>query len=175
MTGSKPSGGQRLRLGWREWVSLPGLGVDRIKAKVDTGARSSSLHALGIERFERNGRPMVRFDVHPVQRDTSVTVSCEARLRDQRRVRTSGGHQTVRPVIVTEVQVGTRRWEIEITLASREMMGFRMLLGRQALRGRFVVDPGASFLAGGRPTGGRAGGEELAGGEEGKTEGAKRR
>ncbi|MFB6240944.1 MAG: ATP-dependent zinc protease [Gemmatimonadota bacterium] len=137
-------------VGWREWVSLPELGIDRTKAKIDTGARTSSMHAFDLERFRRDGRPMVRFEAHPIQRDTSVRIPVEAELVDRRSVRSSSGDETVRPVIETDVVLLGQRWPIELTLIRRDMMGFRMLLGRQALRGRFVVDPGRSFL-GGKP------------------------
>lgn len=137
-------------IGWREWVGLPGLGIARIKAKVDTGARTSALHAFDVERFTRRGRPMVRFKVHPLQRDSHRTVQAEAELVDERQVRSSSGHTQLRPVILTEVELLGRRLPIELTLTGRDAMGFRMLLGRQALRGHFVVDPGRSYL-GGRP------------------------
>ncbi len=137
-------------VGWREWVSLPDLGVDGIKAKIDTGARTSSLHAFGLERYTEGGREMVRFEAHPLQRDTSVRVPVEAELVDRRSVRSSTGDETVRPVIETDVTLLGQRWPIELSLIRRDLMGFRMLLGRQAIRGRFVVDPGRSFL-GGKP------------------------
>lgn len=137
-------------IGWREWIALPELGIDRIKAKVDTGARSSSLHAYDVERFETDGRPMVRFVIHPIQRETRTAVRAEAELVDRRSVRSSSGAETLRPVILTEVAFMDRRWRIELTLTRRDEMGFRMLLGRQAVRGRFVVDPGRSFLGGKR-------------------------
>lgn len=137
-------------VGWREWVSLPDLGVDRIKAKIDTGARTSSLHAFDLERFRSDGREMVRFEAHPIQRDTSVRIPVEAELVDRRSVRSSTGDETVRPVIETDVTLLGQRWPIELSLIRRDLMGFRMLLGRQAIRGRFVVDPGRSFL-GGKP------------------------
>lgn len=135
-------------VGWREWLALPGMGIERIKAKVDTGARTSALHAFGLERFEREGTPMVRFEAHPLQRDTSVVVPVEARLVERRTVRSSSGSESLRPVIETTAELMGRRWEIELTLVRRDPMGFRMLLGRQALRGRFLVDPGRSYLAG---------------------------
>lgn len=141
---------ERPVVGWREWVGLPELGVDRIKAKIDTGARTSSLHAFGLERFERDGREMVRFEAHPLQRDDSVSVAVEAELVERRSVRSSTGAETVRPVIETDLKLMGERWRIELTLIRRDLMGFRMLLGRQAIRGRFVVDPGRSFL-GGKP------------------------
>jgi hypothetical protein len=133
-------------IGWREWLALPGLGVDRIKAKIDTGARTSSLHAFDIERFRRRGVDMVRFQVHPVQRDLVRTIVTEARLVDERWVRDSGGKATLRPVIHTDVHLLDQTWEIELTLTRRDVMGFRMLLGRQAVRRRFLVDPGRSYF-----------------------------
>lgn len=152
-------------LGWREWARLPDLGVRSIKVKLDTGARTSALHAFGLRRFTRDGRPMVRFEIHPLQRSADSTVAAEAVVVDERVVRNSGGREEVRPVIRTTLQIGTERWPIEVTLARRDQMGFRMLLGREALKGRTVVDAGSSFRAG-RPgrevrTGGRsADGEE---------------
>jgi hypothetical protein len=135
-------------IGWREWVGLPGLGIDRIKAKVDTGARSSSLHAFDIQPFERGGRQFVRFRIHPVQRNTKATQVAEAEVIDFRPVKSSTGHITRRPVVMTDVILMGQRWPIELTLASRDKMGFRMLLGREALRGRFVVDAGGSYYDG---------------------------
>jgi len=136
----------RPRIGWREWVSLPDLGIDRIKAKVDTGARTSALHASNIERFRRRGEDWVRFDVHPIQRDHHIVVHSVARLIDQRPVRNSGGRSEQRMVIRTMLAFLDRSWPIELTLTRRDQMGFRMLLGRQAIRGRFAVDPGHSFV-----------------------------
>lgn len=142
-------------IGWREWVCLPGLGIEAVKAKTDTGARSSALHAFDLDRFSLDGRPCVRFKIHPFQRDSRKTVTAEATVHDERLVRSSGGHQTLRPVILTPVRLLDQEWEIEITLINRDAMGFRMLLGRQAVRHRFVVDPGRSFLGGRfRPQGG---------------------
>lgn len=133
-------------IGWREWVRLPELGVARIKAKVDTGARTSALHAFDLERFTMAGTPWVRFCVHPVQRDSHTTVEVTAPLIDERKVRSSSGKATVRPVIRTLVRLGEHRFPLELTLVRRDVMGFRMLLGRQAIRRRFLVDPGRSFL-----------------------------
>ncbi len=138
-------------IGWREWIRLPDLGIEAIKVKVDTGARSSSLHAYEIERFRRRGIGMVRFKVHPIQRDPRTAVLSEARLVDLRRVRSSSGAVSLRPVIATDLELLGQRWEIEISLTRRDAMGFRMLLGRQAVRGHFVVDPGRSFIAGRLP------------------------
>jgi hypothetical protein len=133
-------------IGWREQVALPDLGITEVKAKIDTGARSSALHAFDVEVFEREGKPMVRFKVHPYQRDAQRTVIAEAELIDQRQVRNSGGQTQVRPVIQTTVELNGDRWQIELTLTNRDVMGFRMLLGRQAVRKRFLVDAGRSFL-----------------------------
>lgn len=138
-------------IGWREWLGLPQLGIEAIKAKVDTGARSSALHAFDIEEFTAgDGKPMVRFKVHPFQRDAATTVEAVAPLVDRRPVRSSHGDETVRPVIVTAVALGGQVCDIEITLVRRDAMGFRMLLGREAVRRRFVVDPGRSYVTGRR-------------------------
>lgn len=139
---------EKLVIGWREWVSLPELGIRRIKPKIDTGARSSSLHAFDVEFFRRRGEEWVRFRVHPLQRDSRKTVKAEAEVLEMRRVRASSGHVSLRPVIVTPVELMGRRWPIELTLADRMDMSFRMLLGREAVRGRFVVDPGRSYYGG---------------------------
>ncbi|WP_347239338.1 RimK/LysX family protein [Phormidium sp. FACHB-1136] len=133
-------------IGWREWVALPHLGVQAIKAKVDTGARSSALHAFDLEHFDRHGVAMVRFQAHPIQRDDRHIVIAEAVLLEERLVRNSGGQEELRPVIQTPVQVGGHIWPIELTLTNRDVMGFRLLLGRQAVRRRYLVDPEHSYL-----------------------------
>jgi hypothetical protein len=138
-------------------VGLPDLGIAFVKAKVDTGARSSALHAFDVETFTRRGKEMVRFKVHPRQRDSTRTIGAEAEVRDRRHVRSSGGHRTLRPVIETTLELCGESWPIELTLVSRDAMGFRMLLGRQAIRRRLVVDPGRSFLAGRPPRRGASG------------------
>lgn len=137
-------------VGWREWIALPGLGIPRIKAKLDTGARSASLHAYDIRRFRRKGTSMARFRVHPVQRDFKTTVEAEAPVVGQRKVRSSSGQVSIRWVIETDLELLGRVYPVEITLTRRDEMGFRMLLGRQALRHHFIVDPGRSFAAGRR-------------------------
>ena len=139
---------KRQRIGWREWVALPDLGVARIKVKIDTGARSSALHAFGVERFRRRGQDMVRFSIHPLQRSSKREVVAEAVMVDERVIKSSNGVQGVRPVIITLLELLGESWPIEVTLAPRDAMGFRMLLGRQAVRGRFLIDPGRSYLAG---------------------------
>ncbi len=133
-------------IGWREELALPELGISLVKAKIDTGARSSALHAFDIQIFEGNGIQMVRFKVHPYQRDTHRTVMAEAELVDQREVRNSGGQTQLRPVIQTPVELNGYTFLIELTLTNRDVMGFRMLLGRQAVRKRFLVDASRSFL-----------------------------
>jgi hypothetical protein len=140
-----------LIVGWREWVALPDLRVPAIKTKVDTGAKTSSLHALDIEEFRKRGSAWLRFRVHPFQREEQLAVETEAELVEYRHVRSSNGHLTHRPVIVTTLQLLGEHWPIELTLTNRDEMGFRMLLGREALRGRVCVDPGHSYLSGKGP------------------------
>lgn len=138
-------------LGWREWVALPDLAVAAIKAKVDTGARTSALHAFRVEAFHVRGVRVARFAIHPYQRRSDIEIVCEAPVVDERMVSDSGGHRERRLVIVTQVQVGGEAWPIEMTLTNRDNMGFRMLLGRSALCGRFFVDAEMSYLSRPRP------------------------
>lgn len=133
-------------IGWREVITLPQLGIEKIKAKIDTGARSSALHAFDVRQLQREGKQIIQFQVHPVQRDNKTTMIAEAELLEYRKVRNSGGIAQLRPVIKTEVNLGGQSWTIELTLTNRDVMGFRMLLGRQAIRNKFLVDPGRSFL-----------------------------
>ena len=137
----------RLLIGWREFVSLHDLNLPVLKAKVDTGARTSSIHAFKIETFHQDGHFKVRFRVHPIQRRADIVVMCEAPVIDHRVVSDSGGHRERRYVIETMVTVGSLNWPIEITLANRESMSFRMLLGRNAMH-RLLIDPARSFLLG---------------------------
>ena len=139
-----------ITLGWREWVALPDWDVAHMKAKVDTGARTSSLHAFGLEWFDRDGSPWVRFEVHPWQRSTADSVIAEAPVVATRDVKSSSGDVEHRPVVLTSVVLAGRPVTAEVTLTRRDAMGFRMLIGREAVRHRFLVDPGVSYL-GGRP------------------------
>lgn len=138
-------------IGWREWIALPELGVDAIKVKVDTGARSSALHAFDVRSYERDGVEYVRFTIHPRQRDATVSIDAECPVVARRWVTSSSGHRTRRPVIRTSVELFGRTWPIEVTLTNRDAMGFRMLLGRQALRRRFLVDVSKSYMGGKKP------------------------
>lgn len=135
-------------LGWREWVALPDLGIPAVKAKLDTGARTSALHAYFVEPFEENGVSRVRFGIHPLRRRPEIALDCVADVKDRRIVSDSGGHREHRFVIETRLELGARSWLAEVTLTDRESMLFRMLLGRTALAGRFSVDPALSYSTG---------------------------
>lgn len=132
-------------IGWREWLSLPELGIQSIKAKVDTGAKTCALHAFFVEPYIKEKEEWVKFLIHPLQNDTETVIECHARLVEQRMVTDSGGHSELRYVIKTSVLAGGKLFDAEMTLTDRESMKFRMLLGRNALKGRFVVDSSKSF------------------------------
>lgn len=136
-------------IGWREWVSLPGLSPVPIKAKIDTGAKTSALHAFFIEPYDAGGVRMVKFLLHPYQRDIETVIECHAPVVDQRKVRDSGGHQELRYVVSSKFEIGGLDFEAELTLTDRDSMVFRMLLGRNALSRKFLVQCNASFLLGG--------------------------
>ena len=133
-------------IGWREWLRLPELDIRAIKAKIDTGARSSSIHAYDIEPYHDGGTRRVRFKVHPLQRNETFEVACDAVVADVRAIRSSNGQSDDRFVIQTPVHWHGQTWTIDLTLAPRFEMGFRMLLGREAVRGRYLVDSGQSYF-----------------------------
>lgn len=135
-------------IGWREWCSLPDLALPGLAAKIDTGARTSSLHAFRIRRFSRDGDEWVRFFVHPVQRHRHPEIACEAKVVERRAVTSSNGKSQLRPVISTTLTLGVYSFVTELTLTNRDEMGYRMLIGRQSLTRRFVVDPGLSYTLG---------------------------
>lgn len=138
----------RVVLGWREWMGLPDLAIGRIKAKVDTGARTSCLHTFRTETYEAGGERRVRFWVHPEQYNLHKVVACDAAVLDERDVTDSGGHRERRLVILTRITLGATTWPVEMTLTNRDSMRFRMLLGRTAMAGRCLVLPESSYIAG---------------------------
>ena len=138
-------------VGWREWVSLPGAGVQWTKAKLDTGARTSSLHAFDLEELRRGDDAVVRFGIHPWQDTAEDAVVVEVPIHDRRSVRSSSGHTEERIVVLLDVVLRGRTVRAEVTLTNRDEMGFRMLIGRQALRQGFIVDSARSFLGGRAP------------------------
>jgi len=135
-----------ITVGWREWAAFPELGIRTIKVKVDTGARTSCLHAFSQERFTQAGSPWIRFGMHPLQQRTDIEIFCEAAISDERMVSDSGGHRELRPVIKTPVELGLLHFETEFTLTNRDSMRFRVLLGRTAMAKRLLVDPGQSYM-----------------------------
>lgn len=137
-----------ITLGWREWLALPALNIAQLCVKVDTGARSSALHAFAIESIEREGKPWIRFGLHPVKDRSDIEIWREAPLVDERQVTDSGGHSELRPTIASTISIGSLSFDAEITLTNRDNMRFRMLLGRTAMNGRCLVNPQASWLTG---------------------------
>ncbi|MGR9087158.1 MAG: ATP-dependent zinc protease family protein [Gammaproteobacteria bacterium] len=135
-------------LGWREWVALPELDIDRIKAKIDTGARSSALHAYIIDPYMKGRQHWVMFAIHPRQKQRHISIECHAPVKDQRVISDSGGHKQRRYVIETDIILGHALIRVEVTLTNRDNMLFRMLIGRTAINRRYVVDPSASYLQG---------------------------
>lgn len=136
----------KLIAGWREWARLPDLGVERIKVKLDTGARTSSLHAFDITTFTHGGDDWVQFDIHPIQEDETITQRCVSPIIDYRWITSSTGHKQKRFIISTTLEIGEFSALIELSLAKRDEMGFGMLVGRKALKKRILVDPSHSFL-----------------------------
>lgn len=139
---------EKVRIGWREWIGFPELGIDRIKAKIDTGARTSAIHAFRVRKLDDEVEPKVEFYLHPAQHRRKPEIKCVARVIDERIVKSSNGQQETRYVIMTPMRMGNEVWPIELTLTDRDQMGFRVLAGRAAIRGRCIVDPASSFLTG---------------------------
>jgi hypothetical protein len=138
----------KLMLGWREWVGLPEFNITQIKSKVDTGARSSALHAFIIDPYRKGGQRWIMFAIHPLQRRTDVSIECHAPIKDRRLISDSGGHKQRRYVIETRLILGQSLITAEMTLTNRDTMLFRMLIGRTTMNNRFIIDPSASYLQG---------------------------
>ncbi len=138
----------RATIGWREWASLPDLGVDRINAKIDTGAKTSAIHAFRLHVTETEDGAWVEFYLHPRQRRKTPEVFCRAPLIDRRVIKSSNGQEDERLVINTPFRMGDQIWPIELTLTNRDTMGYRLLIGRDALAGRFLIKSDASYLLG---------------------------
>lgn len=136
-------------IGWREWVTLPELGIPRLKAKIDTGARTSAIHAFKLEPYRKAGKRKIKFLIHPVQHDNKTIIECDSVVSDIRWVTDSGGHREKRYVIVTTLLLANFSHDIEVTLTNRDTMRFRMLIGRSGLKPYFIVNPARSFLAAG--------------------------
>jgi hypothetical protein len=151
VNGLKKDQSDVLTFGWREWVKLPDLGLAVIKAKVDTGARTSALHAFDLRPFIEDGKQCIEFSIHPKQRDLDTVQICQADVLGERLITDSGGHQEKRWVIETGLVIGEHTWPIEMTLTARDNMKFRMLLGRTALKNKALVDASASYLVGKKP------------------------
>jgi hypothetical protein len=147
-TGNVAASQSKVVIGWREWIRFPDFSGVRVRAKIDTGARTSALHAANIKVFEQDGRPMVSFDMFPRARSTETIVPCMAPLIARRRIRNSGGQETFRYIIETNIEIGGDVWPIEISLTQRDRLQLRMLLGRTALGGRYLVDPVNCHLLG---------------------------
>jgi ribosomal protein S6--L-glutamate ligase len=139
---------EKIIVGSEEWCSFPQINIPTLKARVDSGAKTSALHAVNIVPFKKEGIPWVSFDVHPLQNNGKTLVHCEAQVHDKRRVKSSSGNTELRYVIKTVLSIAEDTWEVELTLTNRDTMGYRMLLGRQAMSGKMLVDPESSFLLG---------------------------
>ena len=135
-------------LGWREWVGLPDLNIKKLKAKVDTGARTSALHAFALDPYKKAGQDWIMFAIHPEQNDTDIIVECHAPIKDKRIVSDSGGHKQRRYVIETKLILGQTPITAELTLTNRDSMVFRMLLGRTAINNKYLIAPSESYLLG---------------------------
>ncbi|GJL85078.1 MAG: hypothetical protein DHS20C02_08530 [Micavibrio sp.] len=143
---------KKILIGWEEWCALPDLGLPAVKAKIDTGAKTSALHAENIEVFNRGGQDFVRFEIPPLKKKEDLVVTCEAPLADERAVISSNGEREKRFVINTQIEFAGKIFNAEVTLTSRHKMTFRMLLGRDALKkAQVAVDPAKSFVLGKPP------------------------
>lgn len=145
---NKKSNHHRHIIGWREWVALPDLGINRIKAKIDTGARTSALHAFQLKPYKKDGKYKIFFAIHPHQNNNKIVIKCDSVITDIRWVTDSGGHREKRYVITTPLLLGGITHDIEVTLTNRDSMRFRMLLGRSGLKPHFIVNPAVSFVYG---------------------------
>lgn len=134
----------KLLVGRDEWCKLPDLYIPAIKAKIDTGAKTSALHAFHIEPIKKNRKPFVQFDMHPLQSDDKIIISCVAPLIDERHIMSSSGHIEHRYVILTTIVIADHQWEMEVTLSNRDPLRYRLLLGREALNNRVLIDPSIS-------------------------------
>lgn len=143
----KKNKNSKMTVGWCEWVSLPTLGLPALKAKVDTGAKTSALHAFNIEPFYRRRKNFVRFTICPVQANNDVWIRCTSEIIDERYVLSSNGHKELRYVISTTLFLGEKKWDIEVTLSDRDPLRFRMLLGREALK-KCVIHPSRTYCQG---------------------------
>lgn len=139
---------KKLLLGWQEWCGMPMLHIPYIKAKIDTGAKTSALHAFNITPFMKRKQKWVQFEIHPLQGSHKIIQTCQAKVIDEREVMSSTGHKEYRYVIMTELTLGLLSYPIELTLSNRDLMKFRMLLGREALQNKFLVDPAHKMLLG---------------------------
>jgi len=138
----------KLIIGWQEWVSLPDLTLPVICAKTDTGAKTSSIHAYDIKAYTKDGQPRVSFELHPIQQSKKIKVKCDTLLHDVRSVKSSSGEVEERPVILTNLKIGGHSWKIELNLTNRDYMGCRMLIGRQAMEDKVIINPAHKFLHG---------------------------
>lgn len=138
----------RLYIGWQEWCALPDLGIPAVKAKIDTGAKTSALHAFDIHPLEIDKHPHVKFKLHPLQNNTRIVHQCQALIIDERLVKSSNGQIEQRYVIATTIKLGSQQWNIEVTLSNRDPLKFRMLLGREALHTKILIDPNHKLCQG---------------------------
>jgi ribosomal protein S6--L-glutamate ligase len=138
----------KITVGRKEWCGFPDLMIPAIKSRVDSGAKTSSIHAFNIIEFDRQDIAWVSFEVHPLQKDNKTQIRCESPIIDKRNIKSSNGKKERRIVIRTSLQLGESNWEIDLSLTNRDAMGYRMLLGREAMMHRIIVDPAKSHCLG---------------------------